>query len=87
VSSSPEAASQKRTVPSWLAEARTLPSGRYATAVTFATLMLVNNAPLKDVQEILGHARPSHTLNLYWQSVPGASEPMHGQVREGSGLV
>ena len=49
---------------------------------TFATLMLANNAPLKDVQEVLGHAKPSHTLNLYWQSVPGASERLAGKAAE-----
>src|SRR5881398_3514484 len=53
-----------------------------ACGTGFPTLMLANHAPLKDVQEILGHARPSHTLNLYWQSVPGASARVAGKAHE-----
>jgi integrase len=40
---------------------------------SFATLMLSHNVPLKDVQEVLGHSRPSVTLDVYWQAVAGAS--------------
>ena len=33
--------------------------------------MLVNGVEVKTVQAILGHAKASHTLDLYADSVPG----------------
>ena len=35
-------------------------------------MLLSSGVPVKDVQEIAGHSKPSVTLNTYWQSVPGA---------------
>lgn len=49
---------------------------------TFATILLMNQVSVKDVQEILGHSRPTVTLNLYWQSIPGAQERIAAKVVE-----
>lgn len=49
---------------------------------SFATLLLSKGVPIKDVQEILGHAKASTTLNLYYSAIPGASARVSAKVDE-----
>jgi len=49
---------------------------------TFCTLLLSEGVPIKDVQEIAGHSRPSVTLNMYYSSLPGASWRVSKKVDE-----
>lgn len=49
---------------------------------TFCTLLLSQGVPIKDVQEIAGHSRPSVTLNMYYTSLPGASGRVSKKVDE-----
>ncbi len=39
-----------------------------------ASLLLSDGASIKDVQQQLGHSRPSTTLNVYSHSIPGAGD-------------
>ena len=48
----------------------------------FATLALSHSATVKDVQEVLGHSRPSVTLDVYWQAAEGASSRVAGKIGE-----
>ena len=41
---------------------------------TAATLLLGSGADIKTVQAVLGHARASHTLDIYADSIPGNVE-------------
>jgi integrase len=41
---------------------------------TFCTWLLSQGVSVKDVQEAAGHSRPSVTYNMYYASIPGASE-------------
>jgi hypothetical protein len=49
---------------------------------SFATLLLSRNVPVKDMQEVLGHSRPSVTLDVYWQAVAAASDRVAGKAGE-----
>lgn len=49
---------------------------------SFATLLLSKGVPVKDVQEILGHAKASTTLNIYYSAIPGASSRVSAKVDE-----
>ena len=49
---------------------------------TFCTLLLSKGVPVKDVQEIAGHSRPSVTLNMYYTSIPGASSRVSAKLDE-----
>ncbi len=49
-----------------------VPSVTYHTLRhTAATLLLASGVDVKTAQTILGHARASHTLDLYADAVPG----------------
>ena len=43
----------------------------HALRHTTATLLLAAGVDLKSAQAVLGHAKASHTLDLYADSVPG----------------
>jgi integrase len=49
---------------------------------TFCTWLLRNGVPVKDVSDTVGHSKPSVTLNLYWQSIPGVGARVSAKVTE-----
>lgn len=49
---------------------------------TFVTLLLQAGESLRDVQTVVGHSRPSVTLNMYWRVLPGASARVATRVGE-----
>jgi integrase len=44
----------------------------HALRHTSATLLLASGADVKSAQAVLGHARASHTLDIYADFVPGS---------------
>ena len=47
---------------------------------TAATLLVGSGADIKTVQAVLGHARASHTLDIYADSIPGNVESAMGRL-------
>ena len=52
----------------------------HALRHTAATLLFGSGADIKTVQAVLGHARASHTLDIYADSIPGNVESAMGRL-------
>jgi len=47
---------------------------------SFCTWLLSKGTSVKDVQQVVGHARPSITMDMYWQAIPGSEERVRDAV-------
>lgn len=54
----------------------------HALRHTHATKLLAAGMPLMDVSRRLGHAKPSHTLDLYGHAMPGQDDQIANQIAE-----
>lgn len=54
----------------------------HALRHTHATKLLAAGMPLMDVSRRLGHAKPSHTLDLYGHAMPGQDDIIAGKIAD-----
>ena len=54
----------------------------YTFRHTYATRMLASGVPLLEVSRCLGHANPSHTVDLYGHGIPGFNKVINEKVAE-----
>jgi len=65
-----------------LHQAGVAPNNFHALRHTHATKLLAAGMPLMDVSRRLGHAKPSHTLDLYGHAMPGQDDIIASQIAD-----